>query len=249
MNEKRFDGKGSLYQNARPGYPAGLMTYLTSQKILVQTAAAADIGSGTGIFTRQLAEFVRTVYAVEPNEDMRLKAEAKYGAYPNIISVSGNAEHTSLPDESVDCITAAQAFHWFDRKAFKTECRRILRPGGNIVLIWNDRDDESPVIRENLALNYRFCPGFKGTSAGISFDPENFRDFFEGEFQVTRFDNTLEYAEEMFVSRNLSSSYAPQENTENYHLYIEHLRKLFGSYARNGVIEYPYITRCFVGRV
>lgn len=249
MNEKRFDGKGNLYQNARPGYPGELMIYLTAQGIVNGTTTAADIGSGTGIFTRQLAGIAKTVYAVEPNDDMRRKAEAKYSAYPNIVSVSGNAEHTALADESVDCITAAQAFHWFDRAAFKTECRRILRPGGIIALIWNDRDEESAVIRENMALNHRFCPDFKGTASGISFDPENFRDFFEGEFKVTRFDNTLRYDEDMFVNRNLSSSYAPKEDTENYQPYIAELRKLFASFARDGMIEYPYVTRCFVGRV
>ena len=108
---------------------------------------------------------------------MRAVAEEKYAAHKNIISVNGSAENTKLSDKSVDFITAAQAFHWFDRQSFKAECRRILKDNGNILLVWNDRDTESELIRENYDINRRFCPNFKGSSNGIDSAKKHLRIF------------------------------------------------------------------------
>lgn len=151
---------------------------------------------------------------------MRAVAEEKYAAHKNIISVNGSAENTKLNDKSVDFITAAQAFHWFDRQSFKAECRRILKDNGNILLVWNDRDTENELIRENYDINRRFCPNFKGPSNGIDFSKEAFADFFEGDFIVVEFGNDLIYDENAFVSRCLSSSYAPNPDEKNYNEYV-----------------------------
>ena len=78
-----------------------------------------------------------TVYGVEPNDDMRKEAEKRLSAFPRFHSVAGTAERTGLPGASVDLVTAAQSFHWFDAAAFKRECRRILSGGGKVALIWN----------------------------------------------------------------------------------------------------------------
>ncbi len=180
---------------------------------------------------------------------MRTVAEEKYAAHKNIISINGSAENTKLSDKSVDFITAAQAFHWFDRQSFKAECRRILKDNGNILLVWNDRDTENELIRENYDINRRFCPNFKGPSNGIDFSKEAFADFFEGDFIVVEFGNDLIYDENAFVSRCLSSSYAPKPDKKNYNEYVAELQKLFKKYNQNGTVPYPYITRCYIGKV
>ena len=95
----------------------------------------ADIGSGTGIFSRQLLHNGYNVYAVEPNADMRKKAEEMLSEYQGFVSVDGMDSNTNLPDKSMDHVTAAQAFHWFDADAFKKECRRILKPDGKIIIV------------------------------------------------------------------------------------------------------------------
>lgn len=249
MNEHKFDKKGEIYSKARPSYPDKLFIYLKDQNLISDSTVAADIGSGTGIFTEKLCPYVSRVFAVEPNDGMRSVAEDKYTAYENIISVNGSAEDTKLSDKSVDFITVAQAFHWFDRQSFKTECRRILKDDGNILLVWNDRDTESELIRENYDINRRFCPNFKGSSNGFDFSRDTFRDFFDDDFDTVQFRNDLIYDENTFVLRCLSSSYAPKPGEENYDEYVAELQKLFKKHSLNGTASYPYITRCYIGRL
>lgn len=249
MNTSKFDNKGVVYAKARPGYPAALFSYLQKNGTLWKDAVVADVGSGTGIFTTQISAFVKTVFAVEPNEDMRRQAELQYAKLPGVVSVDGTAERTSLPDASADLITVAQAFHWFDRAAFQTECRRLLKPHGKVLLVWNDRDTSSELIRDNFEINRRFCPSFKGSSNGIDFSPESFSDFFLGAFETQTFENNLSYDLEAFLYRNLSSSYSPRKGDPNYEPYCQAIKELFLQYQKDGVVQYPYITRCYLGTV
>lgn len=249
MNEKKFDSKGEVYVKARPDYPEALFWYLMSERIIDKNVIVADIGSGTGIFTRQISPFVKTVYAIEPNYDMRSKAETIFGSDGKIISIDATAEDTSLFDDSVDLITVAQAFHWFDRVKFKNECKRILKKNGNIVLVWNDRDTSSEVIQDNFAVNKRFCPDFKGSSNGLSFEKEAFADFFDGDFDVIEFENSLVYDVDTFIKRNLSSSYAPKSSDDNYEEYVNEIKEVFERHSVDGKVIYPYVTKCYIGKI
>ncbi len=245
----KFDLKSQVYSKSRPDYPEALFWYLMSERIISKNKVVADIGSGTGIFSVGVSPFVKTVYAIEPNQDMRTTAEKQFISYDNLVSINATAEKTSLEDCSVDVITVAQAFHWFDRVSFKKECERILKPDGYVVLIWNDRDISSPVIKDNFEVNQRFCPNFKGSSNGFDFSKDAFSDFFKGEYEITEFENSLVYDEERFISRNLSSSYAPKENEANYKDYVNAVREVFEKHNVDGKVVYPYITRCYMGKV
>ena len=138
-NTHRFDGKSEIYAKARPKYAPELFVYLQNTLHIPAGSVFADIGSGTGIFTEQLLDCGYYVYAVEPGEDMRRKAEEKLSGNEHFTSIDGTASNTHLPNNSVDYITAAQAFHWFDAEAFREECRRILKPGGKVVIAYNSR--------------------------------------------------------------------------------------------------------------
>lgn len=249
MNEQRFTGKGMVYNKARPSYPETLFEYLRFVNVIKSDYTAADIGAGTGIFSRQLAETVSHVYAVEPNDDMRNVAQTNSKSYGNISYIPAAAESTTLSDGSVDVVTVAQAFHWFDRAAFKQECRRIIKPGGKVVLVWNDRDKSSGINAENLEINRKYCNGFKGSSNGMDFRKENFTDFFDGNFEIKTFENNVKYDSDTFMLRNLSSSFALKPEDEKYPEYIDQLQRLFGKYSSNGLAYLPYITRCYIGRV
>ena len=249
MNEHKFDQKGGIYSKARPSYPDKLFSYLTGNGYVGKATVIADIGSGTGKFTQQIGRYSEKVFAVEPNDDMRLIAEKNFADCSNIVSVNGSAENTTLSDSSVDFITVAQAFHWFDRKTFKAECRRILRKNGKVLLVWNDRDTDSNLIRENYEINRKFCPNFKGSSNGFDFGKDSFADFFDGDFEVINFRNDLIYDKDAFISRCLSSSYAPNQGDENYNMYVNELWELFEKYSKNSVVPYLYITRCYIGNV
>jgi len=111
MNEERFTGKADIYKKYRPSYPKELFDYLYSQVGFGKDSVIADIGSGTGIFSRLLLERGSKVCCVEPNGDMRQTAEKDLSQFENFVSVSGNDKNTGLQDKSVDFITAAQAFH------------------------------------------------------------------------------------------------------------------------------------------
>lgn len=249
MNEKKFDAKGSIYVKGRPAYPEKLFDYLIKTKVIKENTIVADIGSGTGIFTLQMSPFVDELFAVEPNDDMRDKAEMLYKDFSNIVSVNGSAEATTLKNASVDLITVAQAFHWFDRKLFKLECQRISKENGKVFLVWNDRDTSSEIIKENFGVNKKFCPNFKGSSNGIDFSKDGFKDFFEGEFELVEFENHLVYDKDTFISRNLSSSYAPKSTDDCCYEYIKAISEVFDKYSENGTVNYPYITRCYIGKV
>ena len=127
--------------------PNEYIDYLLSANELNENQIVADIGSGTGIFSRQLLESGLHVIGVEPNDDMRKMAEQSLKRYPRFQSIKATAENTTLKKNSVDLVTVAQAFHWFDKEAFKIECQRILKQKANVALVWNSRDVTSPLNR------------------------------------------------------------------------------------------------------
>jgi ubiquinone/menaquinone biosynthesis C-methylase UbiE len=136
---ERFTSRVDAYQKYRPDYPQSLVTEIIKQGGLDDSAVIADFGSGTGIFTRRLLQAGLEVYAVEPNREMRVAAETALSAESGFTSVDGSAEDSRLESASIDLITAAQAFHWFNSETAKQEFRRVLKPGGQLALIWNKR--------------------------------------------------------------------------------------------------------------
>ncbi len=135
MNTENFTGKAEAYAIGRPGYPETAIEYIYS--LVPQDAVFADIGAGTGKFTVALAERGNSVYAVEPNADMREQLINTLAPFPNIKTINGTAETTTLPEHSVDVVTVAHALHWFNLDAFRAECRRVVKPGGLVIVIYN----------------------------------------------------------------------------------------------------------------
>ena len=96
MNEHKFDQKGGIYSKAHPSYPDELFAYLKEHDFISKSTVAADIGSGTGIFSEKLCPYVSRIFVIEPNSDMRAVAEEKYAAHKNIISVKLISSHWKL---------------------------------------------------------------------------------------------------------------------------------------------------------
>lgn len=245
-----FDGKAEKYKASRPEYPVELFLKLQKDGILKAEDIAADIGAGTGIFSRQLAEYVKAVYAVEPNEQMRRLIGVDHaGGENNIFPLEGSAEHTGLKPESVDVITAAQAFHWFDRGIFKKECSRILKENGYVILVWNVRDMSSDLIKDCYEACKKHCPGFKGFSNGVDFEKETFSGFFKESITKITIENPSFYDEAAFTGRNLSSSFAPGREDPAYEPFKREIKDIFAKYSHDNVVKYPYETVCFVGKI
>jgi len=249
---------GKTYAKFRPTYPQAFIEYLCTDVGITNNSVIADIGSGTGILTKQLLELGNRVIAVEPNDDMRAVAESDLCGYENFVSENGSAENTTLDSQTVDFITVAQAFHWFDRELFKAECRRILGLNGKVILVWNSRIFGTEVVEDGDKINKKYCPHFKGFSGsmrGELYDAtgvENtnaFNDFFVGEYDVKVFENNQTLDLNGFIGRNLSASYAPKESDENYSAYIAELTECFNRHAINGKLIMPNDTRSYVGAV
>ncbi len=169
----------------------------------------------------------------------------------NFYSINAGAENTTLEDKSVDFITAAQAFHWFDVESFRKEAQRIIKPNGKIILVWNSRDNDSIITKENEKIDIKFCNTFEGFSGGISgpFKKDNVAQFFRDNYEIKEFENHLIFDKESFIGRNLSSSYAPKENDKEYNEYIKAISELFDKYSINGKMNYPFITKSYIGTI
>ena len=153
----RFSDRVENYIRYRPGYPPEVLGLLRAECGLQPSHIVADVASGTGMFTRLLLENGNSVFAVEPNAEMRESGVQQMESYRRLVSVTGTAEETTLGSASVDFVTAAQAAHWFDLPRARAEFVRILRPGGWCVLIWNERLTSSTVFLreyEQLLLTY-----------------------------------------------------------------------------------------------
>src|SRR5262249_14230672 len=134
------------YAQYRPAYPPAALDFIQAHCGLGPGAGLVDVGCGTGISTRLFAERGVRVLGIEPNDEMRRQAEATplSPELPAPVYRSGRAEATGLPDQSADAVLAAQAFHWFEPNAALGEFRRLLRPGGWVVLMWNERAESDP---------------------------------------------------------------------------------------------------------
>src|ERR1700735_5922855 len=153
----RFSDRVENYVLYRPEYPRETLRTLETECGLMPGHVIADIASGTGIWTRMLLENGNKVFGVEPNSEMRKAGEGLLVRFPKFNSVAGTAEATTLRDQSVDFVTAAQAAHWFDRERARREFLRILKPGGWLVLLWNERlTDSTAFLRdyEHLLLSF-----------------------------------------------------------------------------------------------
>ncbi|MBD5635763.1 MAG: class I SAM-dependent methyltransferase, partial [Candidatus Eremiobacteraeota bacterium] len=129
----RFFGLAERYDRFRPDYPPAAIEAILAG--LPSGAVVADIGAGTGISTRALSAAGARAIAIEPNDEMRAFACAS-----GVDARAGSAENTGLATGSVDVVGCFQAFHWFANAAPLAEFVRILRPGGRLAIVWNERD-------------------------------------------------------------------------------------------------------------
>jgi SAM-dependent methyltransferase len=140
-----FGAGAAAYESARPGYPDEAIAVLRDEVGIGRRTIVCDLAAGTGKLTRRLLELGATVTAVEPVDAMRAQAQA---AVPRATHVEGTAEAIPRPDASMDVVTVAQAFHWFDAAAALTEIARVLRPGGRLAILWNERDESTAWVAE-----------------------------------------------------------------------------------------------------
>lgn len=241
----RFDDRVANYVKYRPDYPSEIVAYLSESCGLTRESIVADIGSGTGLSTRMFLENGNRVFGVEPNEAMRSAAEKYLSEFPWFISVDGTSDATTLNDHSVDLIVAAQAFHWFDPATAREEFKRILKPNGSAVLIWNERRldaDEFHIEYEALLLKYA---NDYGTVRHENIAESELTEFFQRSFYTKTVKNQQVFDFEGLKGRMLSSSYMPNENSPHYDQVVKDLESIFAKHERNGRITVLYDTNVY----
>ena len=241
---ERFSGKAGDYTRYRPKYPTALSDFLKRETLLSPTDIVADIGSGTGISSEIFIENGNTVYAIEPNDDMRHAAERVFKNQPRLVSIKASAEHTTLPDQSVNLIFAGTSFHWFDIPETQKEFQRILKDRGHIVISWNMRDSDDPFQQR---LNELFARNIeKLTKVEQQKDAEAVHTFFgtqsPGHIILK---NTQRFSFPELMGRMRSSSYFPPEDSSLYSRVEEQINDIFRIFQENGKISFNYKTHVY----
>lgn len=242
---QRFSDRVTDYIKYRPDYPAALFAHLTKHCGLTANHIVADIGSGTGLLTKPFLDLGHQVYAVEPNPPMRAAAESILHAYPQFQSIDGQAEATTLANDSVDWIVAGQAFHWFDQAKTRLEFKRILKPGSHIVLIWNDRIDDNPFHQDYEEFLQAHCPDYKKVNHRRVSRGTLEQLFTPLTMEIAIFDHVQIFDFDGLKGRLLSCSYAPQSGAPNYDTMITALKRLFDRHRQDEQIVFPYQTKLF----
>lgn len=234
---ERFAGAASGYARFRPSYPGALVDWVLAEADARPGDRVADVGCGTGIVTRLLAERGLDVVGIDPNEEMLAEARAALGPAEYR---RGEAAATGLDDASVALVTVAQAFHWFDADKALAEFHRVLRPGGHAAAIWNLRAG-GPFMTDYEALLRRFSREYSAveswekTLERLRAHPRILspRDFEAPNAQRLDFDG--------LHGRAWSSSYVFR-GVKDRDGFDAALRGLFDAHARDGALEFPYRT-------
>jgi SAM-dependent methyltransferase len=247
---KRFSSRVEDYIKYRPHYPRAVVELLRDGCGLTNESIIADVGSGTGILSELFLRNGNRVVGVEPNREMREAGERMLAAYDNFVSVEGRAEATTLESGSIDFVTAGQAFHWFDIEGARREFRRILRPGGWVVALWNDRRIEgTPFLEDYERMLVEYSTDYREVSNKHS-DEGALGEFFgAGGFRMRRFANSQTLDFESMKGRLRSSSYTPEPGHPNFEPMMREFASIFERYQQDGRMVVDYDTKVFYGRL
>ncbi|WP_266167998.1 class I SAM-dependent methyltransferase [Dyella subtropica] len=245
---ERFSNRVEDYVRYRPDYPHALLRWLQSEHGVTPRWLVADIGAGTGISSKLFLDADYHVIAVEPNVAMRTAAEHWLGRDKNFRSLAGRADATGLAAHSVDLISVAQAFHWFDEETTRREFHRILRPQGLVAVYWNSRRLTGTRFLEGyeaLLKNY----GTDYTSVAERYADElRMRQWFgEGYRGTASFEHRQLLDFDGLRGRLMSSSYAPVAGDPMHQPMLQALRELFDACTEHGKVSLDYDTRVYVG--
>lgn len=242
---ERFSNRVANYVKYRPTYPVEVLDVFRDEMGMTIESFIADVGSGTGISSKLFLENGNVVYGVEPNARMRAAAQEFLAEYPNFYTIDGTSTETKLLPASVDFVTAAQAFHWFDPEPTRREFRRILRPGGWVALMWNERQlDSTPFLIDYEKLLLKYASDYTKVRHD-NINEETLKAFFEGDFRTATLANKQVFDFDGIKGRVSSSSYMPSEKDSDYSTMVEELKTLFDKHAESDKIQVFYDTNVF----
>jgi SAM-dependent methyltransferase len=237
----RFSDRASDYARYRPTYPPAAIDFILGGFANPSHLVAADVGAGTGISARLLADRGVRVFAVEPNAAMREAAST----HDLVQWRDGTAEATGLPGESVDLVLCAQAFHWFRQREAVAEFHRILRAGGRMALMWNNRDRGDDMTRSYIEAIH----SVNGEHPAEQREIEPGVIEAEARFMPPRLE-TFEHWQDLdcagLIGRATSASYVPSSG-EEFEVLRNRLIALYDKYrdARD-LVRLMYVTKVYL---
>jgi SAM-dependent methyltransferase len=240
-DSRSFELVAGLYERARPEYPPEAIAWLAEQLDLRKGRTVLDLGAGTGKLTRALVATGARVIAVEPGDAMRAELVR---AVPEAQALRGGAEDVPLADASVDAIAVGQAFHWFRHEEALPELHRVLRPGGGIGLLWNSRDQDSPLQLVVNDLIATLVPPKRAVAYGSSGRLAE-SDLF-GPMEERRFSFVHELDADGLVDRISSISFVAAAPESERRRIEQALRDLVAT--EGGVVAFPYVTDVYIAR-
>ena len=165
-------------------------------------------------------------------------------------TVIASAESTTLNAKSINLITVAQAFHWFDKARFKAECRRILTHDGHLAIVWNSRCQNS-LEEERNKICMKYCDCYRSGHVKTGYDDFDGDSFLRNEYfkntDFLRLENERFVTKEQFIGDNLSRSYAPRRDDSGYDGFVCELENAFSRHEKGGKVSQNYITECYLG--
>jgi len=247
---KRFTERVDNYVKYRPGYPTEVPDLLANEGGLTAGSVIADVGSGTGIFTKLLLQRGYKVYAVEPNQAMQQAACMWLASEENFTPVDAVAEATTLATHSIDMVVCAQAFHWFNDARTRWEFNRILKEDGLTALIWNNRlpDTDDFSVAYEMLLKTESVDYNKVNHRNIK--DIDFKAFFKnGVYKQVNYPNTQVFDIDGLMGRAFSSSYVPPEGSNGGIKFKGMLEGIFAKYNTKGTVTFSYQTEVYIGKV
>ena len=249
-SKQRFSNRAEEYVRYRPGYPREVVDVLRQECGLVPESVVADVGSGTGLLTQLFLANGNVVYGVEPNAAMRDAGEEFLEKYPHFCSVAGSAEATTLPDACADFVVSGQAFHWFEPEATRAEFARVLKPGGWVAVVWNERiKDRTAFQREYETLLRAYCDEYSKVAETYPQYGRMAEFFGPGASSERLLPNRQVFDFDGLRGRLLSSSYAPHAGHPKHEPMLAALRKLFEARAVDGRMPFEYEAHVYYGRL
>ncbi|MDR3662910.1 MAG: class I SAM-dependent methyltransferase [Mycobacterium sp.] len=224
-----FGEQAAAYERGRPSYPPEAIDWL----LPASATDVLDLGAGTGKLTVRLAERGLAVVAVDPIPEM---LDVLSGSLPSVPALLGTAEEIPLPDNSVDAVLVAQAWHWFDPERASAEVARVLRPGGRLGLVWNIRDERLGWVKE------------LGRIIGTEHDPSHstLSDAFT-DIETHRVEWTSYLTPQALLDLVASRSYCITSPAEVRSRVLEQVRELLATHpalASSNGLALPYVTHC-----
>jgi SAM-dependent methyltransferase len=246
---QRFSNRVEDYARFRPAYPPEVLDTMRRECGLGSESVIADVGCGTGILSRLLCDAGHRVYGVEPNASMLEAARRSLRDCEGFVPVLGKAEATTLKAGLANIVTAAQAFHWFEPRATRREFARILKPGGWVVLLWNERRmDATPFMTAYEQLLVRFSVDYHKVKP--LWNKNSLPEFFgAGGYKKAAFENSQVFNREGLTGRILSASYMPHRGHPDFPPMLGAIDNLFDEYQKGGSVKLEQETRMFWGQL